>query len=45
MALKGKHPGEELALLDPGVQVFHVEQIAVPGLEAERCIVWMRPSP
>jgi len=45
MALKGKHPGAELADLDQGVQVFHVEQIAVPGLEAERCIVWMRPSP
>ena len=45
MALKGKHPGDELAALDPGVQVFHVEQIKVPALEAERCIVWMRPSP
>jgi 16S rRNA (guanine527-N7)-methyltransferase len=45
MALKGRHPAEELATLDPGVQVFHVEQIKVPALEAERCIVWMRPNP
>jgi 16S rRNA (guanine527-N7)-methyltransferase len=22
--------------------VFHVEQLAVPGLDAERCIVWLR---
>jgi 16S rRNA (guanine527-N7)-methyltransferase len=22
--------------------VFHVEQLRVPGLDAERCIVWMR---
>ena len=26
------------------VDVFHVEQLAVPGLGAERCIVWMRPA-
>jgi 16S rRNA (guanine527-N7)-methyltransferase len=25
------------------VQVFHVEPLAVPGLDAERCLVWMRP--
>jgi len=24
--------------------VFHVEQITVPGLDAERCVVWMRPK-
>jgi 16S rRNA (guanine527-N7)-methyltransferase len=42
MAMKGRHPQEELALLPPDVKVFHVEQIAVPGLDAERCIVWMR---
>jgi 16S rRNA (guanine527-N7)-methyltransferase len=24
--------------------VFHVEQLVVPGLEAERCLVWMRPA-
>lgn len=47
MAMKGKHPEEELATLAaeaPGVEVFHVEQLRVPGLEAERCIVWMRPA-
>ena len=44
MALKGKHPTEELAALPAGVVVFHVEQLAVPGLDAERCIVWMKPA-
>ena len=42
MAMKGKHPMDELAALPPGVEVFHVEQLQVPGLDAERCILWMR---
>ena len=42
MAMKGKHPQSELLALDPGVQVFHVEPLQVPGLDAERCLVWMR---
>ena len=44
MAMKGKHPADEIAMLPPGVEVFHVEQLVVPGLDAERCIVWMRPA-
>ena len=42
MALKGKHPAEEIAALPASVEVFHVEPLVVPGLDAERCIVWMR---
>ena len=42
MAMKGKHPDQELAVLPESVRVFHVEQLLVPGLDAERCIVWMR---
>ncbi len=42
MAMKGKHPHEELAVLPANTSVFHVEQLQVPGLDAERCIVWMR---
>jgi 16S rRNA (guanine527-N7)-methyltransferase len=42
MAMKGKHPADEMAALPAGVEVFHVEQLKVPGLDAERCIVWMR---
>ena len=40
LAMKGKQPNDEPAL--PGVQVFHVEQLQVPGLEAQRCLVWLR---
>jgi 16S rRNA (guanine527-N7)-methyltransferase len=42
MAMKGKHPEDEIATLPSSVEVFHVEQLVVPGLDAERCIVWMR---
>nr|WP_295769881.1 16S rRNA (guanine(527)-N(7))-methyltransferase RsmG [Rhodoferax sp.] len=42
MAMKGKHPAGEIAVLPASVEVFHVEQLKVPGLDAERCIVWMR---
>ncbi len=41
-AMKGKHPVDELAALPATVGVFHVEQLQVPGLDAERCVVWMR---
>lgn len=42
MGMKGKHPADELQVLPADVQVFHVEQLTVPGLDAERCIIWMR---
>jgi 16S rRNA (guanine527-N7)-methyltransferase len=42
MAMKGKHPDQELAALPESTRVFHVEQLAVPSLDAERCIIWMR---
>ncbi len=42
LAMKGRVPGEELAQVPPDVEVFHVEQITVPGLDADRCLVWMR---
>jgi 16S rRNA (guanine527-N7)-methyltransferase len=44
MALKGKHPTDELAVLPPGVAVFHVEPLVVPGLDAERCIIWLQKA-
>lgn len=43
LAMKGKHPEDEIAALPADVSVFHVEQLAVPGLDAERCIIWMKP--
>lgn len=44
LAMKGKHPADEIAALPADVRVFHVEQLAVPGLGAERCIVWMNKT-
>jgi len=45
MAMKGKLPEAEMAALPAGVEVFHVEQLQVPGLDADRCIVWLRRTP
>lgn len=45
LALKGQRPDDELAALPSTVAVFHVEQIQVPFLQAERHLVWMRPQP
>ena len=45
VAMKGKHPAEEIESLPADVEVFHVEQLRVPGLDAARCLVWMRPRP
>lgn len=44
-AMKGKQPTAELAALPAGTEVFHVEHLTVPHLDAERCLVWMRPTP
>jgi 16S rRNA (guanine527-N7)-methyltransferase len=30
-------------MLPAGVAVFHVEQLVVPGLGADRCVVWLKP--
>ena len=42
LAMKGKYPEAEILALPKSVKVFHVEPLTVPGLDAERCIVWMR---
>ncbi|MBT9513723.1 MAG: 16S rRNA (guanine(527)-N(7))-methyltransferase RsmG [Acidovorax sp.] len=44
LAMKGKHPEDEIAALPADVSVFHVEQLTVPGLDAGRCIIWMKPA-
>ncbi|WP_431100929.1 16S rRNA (guanine(527)-N(7))-methyltransferase RsmG [Roseateles noduli] len=46
-AMKGQHPAEELdelAQRAPDLSVFHVEQLNVPGLDAQRCLLWIRPT-
>jgi len=44
LAMKGKLPEDEIAALGADIMVFHVERLQVPGLDAQRCLVWMRPS-
>jgi 16S rRNA (guanine527-N7)-methyltransferase len=45
MAMKGKDPTTEVAALPAEWDVFHVEQLAVPGLDADRCLLWIRRTP
>ena len=42
MAMKGRVPVDEVAELPSECDVFHVEQLTVPGLDAERCLLWVR---
>ena len=44
MAMKGKRPDDEIAALPATAAMFHVEPLTVPGLDAERCLVWLRPA-
>jgi 16S rRNA (guanine527-N7)-methyltransferase len=45
VAMKGRVPDEEIAALPPSHRVFHVEPVAVSGLEAQRCLVWIERVP
>lgn len=42
-AMKAQLTAEERAGLPADIEVFHVEPLQVPGLDAARCLVWMRP--
>ena len=42
MAMKGKPTEDEMAALPAEIRVFHVEPLYIPGLDAQRCLVWMR---
>lgn len=44
VAMKGKWPEDEVARLPDSVEVFHVEQLAVPMLGEDRCLIWIRPK-
>jgi 16S rRNA (guanine527-N7)-methyltransferase len=43
-AMKGKLPDVEISELPANCQLFHVEQLTVPGLNADRCLVWLKPA-
>lgn len=44
-AMKARLSADERAEIPPDVDLFHVEPLHVPGLDAERCLVWMQPQP
>jgi 16S rRNA (guanine527-N7)-methyltransferase len=43
VAMKGEHPERELRALPPDIEVSLAESICVPGLQAQRHVVCMRP--
>ena len=43
MAMKGHFPAAEIAELPASVEMFHVEQLAVPAVPDDRWLVWLRP--
>ncbi|HXH04653.1 MAG TPA: 16S rRNA (guanine(527)-N(7))-methyltransferase RsmG [Candidatus Competibacteraceae bacterium] len=44
LAMKGQRPEDELRTLPPGYRLLGVEPLAVPGLDAERCLVRLAPA-
>ncbi|MEK0432603.1 MAG: hypothetical protein RL700_810 [Pseudomonadota bacterium] len=44
LAMKGKHPQAELERLPDDVLVEQIQTLTVPGLDADRCLVWLKPK-
>ena len=44
LAMKGRDPGDEIAALPAGFRIESIQPLAVPGLDAERCVVVIRRS-
>ncbi len=42
MAMKGHIPENEIAKLPQDIEPFSTQSLQVPGLDAQRCLVWMR---
>lgn len=42
VAMKGRRPNREIDALPKHVEAFHVEQLRIPDLNADRCLVWMQ---
>lgn len=43
-AMKGKVPEEEMAELPSRIQIQHIQTLEVPGLDAQRCLIWLERS-
>ena len=44
MAMKGVVPTEEISHLPPDIELAEIQPLAVPDLDAQRCLIWMRPK-
>ena len=44
VAMKGKVPEDEMAELPEGVRIQGIQTLNVPGLDAHRCLIWLRRS-
>lgn len=44
MAMKGVVPTEEITHLPSDIEAAQTQLLSVPGLDAQRCLVWMRPK-
>ena len=44
MAMKGLVPSEEIAHLPNDIEAVQTQLLSVPDLDAQRCLVWMRPK-
>ena len=44
-AMKGKITAEEIAELPANIQIQDIQTLNVPGLDAQRCLIWLKRSP
>ena len=44
LAMKGKYPQAEIERLPKEVLIEKVQTLRVPGLDADRCLVWLSPN-
>lgn len=43
-AMKGKIPEDEMAELPANIKIQHIQTLKVPGLDAQRCLIWLERS-
>jgi len=44
MSMKGRIPTDEMQVVQDFVQAISAEELVVPGLDAQRCLIWMWPK-
>jgi 16S rRNA (guanine527-N7)-methyltransferase len=44
MAMKGQVPQAEIQALPSDIELEQTQLLSVPELDAQRCLVWMRPK-